>query len=156
MLPTLILLFAWASYLGNLYANRQLLNSEARSCAWRIAAHGCSETPRDCEAQETKHELDESMKNRIAQAENFNSTRDEAESGEGDSAKSSSTAEAIGDQIESMLMDRIEIAPSRQLERPKYLGGESVTLKSSFSLPCNSKPNVGDSMLGEMFGDYQQ
>lgn len=156
MLPLLCLVFAGVLYVNKLVTSTQLAASTVRRCAWQIAASGCGKVPEDC--PEANREEDPALKNRMDEAGVTTSLAPERlESEGGPVPEGSGVYEAFKDisvKLNELLLDRFEISDEEEFERQELLGGKTVTVGRSFSLPCNVEPDSAEGIADKLFSGF--
>lgn len=156
MVPLLCLVFAGVLYVNKLITNTQLAASTVRRCAWTVAASGCGEIPADC--PDASRESDPALKNRMDEAGVTTSLEPERlESAGGSVPEGSGVLQAfaeIGAKLNELLLDRIELVDEKEFKRGELLGGETVTVGRSFSLPCNVEPDSAEGIADKLFSGF--
>ena len=163
-LPVLILVFA-----GILFVIRQgrasmQARSQARSCAWRISAAGCGETPEDCVSEKSSEETSNSGKERLEKADAFQGIQG-----------SSFAAKEIENRLDGLLVERTTSVVKVTYKQPGILvqddEGESasesspsgakkrkpdqeLTTSAEYRLPCNSLPSEHKNIVEALFAEF--
>lgn len=155
MLPLMCLVFAGVLYVAQLISAAQHSTRIARSCAWRVAVSGCEEIPPDC--PESSSDGASTTKSRLDQAGGPTSLNLEglaAEEGATGDSRTESVLGQIGARLNEFFLDRYEANVEEEFEKSQILGGETVTIDKSFSLPCNSKPSAAEGLADALFNDF--
>ncbi len=155
MLPLLCLVFAGVLYVNKLITNTQLAASTVRRCAWQVAASGCGNVPEDC--PEVDREEDPALKNRMEEAGVTTSLAPERLESAGPVPEGSGVFEAFKDiaaRLNELLLDRFEVSDEKEFERGELLGGETITVGRSFSLPCNVEPDSAEGIADKLFSGF--
>jgi hypothetical protein len=130
LLTFFILVWTGVRYVGHLSAVRLRARAEVRHCAFYIATHGCEDVPDHCAAST------ESSGPSAAEKEDTAELTEKSEE-----AESSPFTEAVVDIMNTALgldlFERAEAQVAASIDRPPLIGGETVDLGQSMSLPCN-------------------
>ena len=130
----------WAAVVstGRLHVARQQARSQARSCAWSVAVAGCQEIPAQCGgAGAARGPSSPRLQEKFSRAVSGVAS----EAADDDAGGVASSREAVEAAIEGLFFERISAKGSRQVRRPVRWGGETVEVRETYSLPCNSRPS---------------
>lgn len=155
MLPLICIVFAGVLYVSQLVSAAQRASSAARSCAWRVAASGCDDIPPEC--SEAADKAGSTLKSRAEQAGAPTSLRLDSlaqEQGAEQDERTSSVLAEIGARLNELFSDRYEARIEEEFERSRLLGGETIRVNRSFSLPCNTKPASAEGLADALFDEF--
>jgi hypothetical protein len=161
-LPVLVLVFAGILLVIRQSRATMQARSQARSCAWRISATGCDETPPDCSNQKVLAPTSDSAKERLERA------------GVGDDIQGSEVATLeIENRLDGLLVERNTSVVHVPYRRPALLApgkdssdstssplnsrGDSeleVVSTAEYRLPCNSLPTEAKNLVEALFGEF--
>lgn len=155
MLPLMCIVFAGVLYVNQLVSRTQRSTSVARGCAWRVAASGCAEIPPECPEASTDGESP--AKSRLEQS-GAPSSLDlkglASEEGAADDDRTQNVLADIGARLNEFFLDRYEAQIEEEFEKSQILGGGTVTIDRSFSLPCNSVPSAAEGLASALFNGF--
>jgi hypothetical protein len=139
-LPILILIFAGIQLVTR--SNMALMHarSQARSCAWRVAAAGCEAIPDECTSGKSEGTTSASAKERL-----------EKSGALADTGESAAVNDEVTSRLDGLLVERTTSSASVSYKRPLLFvpeeerdASEDASLAkhtSEYRLPCNSIPS---------------
>lgn len=143
ILAVLAILWGGVRYVTALGLEHLRAEEHARSCAWRIASTGCQEIPDDCQAKEEA----ETPSPKMGQLPNHDGA---AQQHSANQEVQSATDAAIS----GLFFKRTETSSGGEVSRPAILGGESVEVAGSHTLPCNQPPAPTENLARRLFSVF--
>lgn len=130
-LPILVALLGGTLYIGRLSTQKFEALSAVRRCAWTIALAGCKAVPPECSSLAS---TDNQSGSQSTDALRTGLQSERVAAALPDSARS-----ALDSAMEGMFAERVSAREARKVKRPRLLGGGTVNVGASYTLPCNSK-----------------
>lgn len=143
VLPVLLILLSGILFVARMAFSHLELRAQVRTCAWQLSLSGCKELPPSCSS---------SLFERDSAHPELNS------SSLLQTSRPSSASSFLSSQFhhawQELFSRRVSSQAKQFINRPKLLGGKTVTIESHLTLPCSRSLSEDAKHVDDLFSAF--